>query len=148
MIRNLALFVVVGGFLAAAPPARGQDTTQKSSATNEKPRKNVAVFVFDKVEAIDFAGPYEVFVNASAANHSYFNVFTVAATAEAIETVGNLTIKPKYRFDNHPKIDILVLPGGFGVSKSRKDPEVIKWIQKTAKDAEIVFSVCNGAGFL
>jgi transcriptional regulator GlxA family with amidase domain len=99
------------------------------------------------VEVIDFAGPYEVFLNASAANHSYFNVFTVAATDKEIETAGNLTIKPKYRFDNHPKIDILVLPGG-GVLKARSNPEVIKWIQKTAKDAEIVMSVCNGAGFL
>src|SRR5262249_51017263 len=108
---------------------------------------NVAVFLFDRVEVIDFAGPYEVFLNASAANHSYFNVFTVAATDKAIETAGNLTIKPKYRFDNHPKIDILVLPGG-GVLNARKNPEVIKWIQKTANDAEIVMSVCNGAGFL
>jgi putative intracellular protease/amidase len=86
-------------------------------------------------------------LNASAANHSYFNVFTVAATDKSVETAGNLTIKPKYRFDNHPKIDILVLPGG-GVLKARRNPEVIKWIQKTAKDAEIVMSVCNGAGFL
>lgn len=103
--------------------------------------------LFDRVEVIDFAGPYEVFLNASAANHSYFNVFTVAATDKPIETAGNLTITPKYRFDNHPKIDILVLPGG-GVLQARRNPEVIKWIQKTANDAEIIMSVCNGAGFL
>jgi len=123
------------------------DETAKSSAINQKPKKNVGVFLFDGVEVIDFAGPYEVFLNASAANHSYFNVFTVAATDKAIEASGNLAITPKYRFDNHPKIDILVLPGG-GVLKARRDPEVVKWIQKTAKDAEIVMSVCNGAGFL
>jgi putative intracellular protease/amidase len=136
------------GVFSFSPPkdATKVDSLEGDSATNQKPKKNVAVFLFDRVEVIDFAGPYEVFLNASAANHSYFNVFTVAATDKAIETAGNLTIKPKYRFDNHPKIDILVLPGG-GIFKSRKDPEVIKWIQKTAKDAEIVMSVCNGAGF-
>src|SRR5262249_48038886 len=123
------------------------DSLKGGSATNQKPKKNVAVFLFDRVEVIDFAGPYEVFLNASAANHSYFNVFTVATTDKAIETSGNLTIKPKYWFDNHPKIDILVLPGG-GVLQARRNPEVIKWIQKTAKDAEIVMSVCNGTGFL
>jgi clostripain len=132
-----------------SPPkdATKVDSLEGGSATRQKPRKNVAVFLFDRVEVIDFAGPYEVFLNASAANHSYFNVFTVAATDKAIETAGSLTIKPKYRFDNHPKIDILVLPGG-GVLEARRNPEVIKWIQKTAKDAEIVMSVCNGAGFL
>jgi putative intracellular protease/amidase len=137
------------GVFSFSPPkdATKVESLEGGSATNQKPKKNVAVFLFDRVEVIDFAGPYEVFLNASAANHSYFNVFTVAATDKEIETAGNLTIKPKYRFDNHPKIDILVLPGG-GVLKARSNPEVIKWIQKTAKDAEIVMSVCNGAGFL
>jgi putative intracellular protease/amidase len=139
------------GVFSFTPPkdATKVDTLEdlKQERTPGKPKKNVAVFLFDRVEVIDFAGPYEVFLNASAANHSYFNVFTVAATEKAIEAAGNLTIKPRYRFDNHPKIDILVLPGG-GVLQARKNAEVIKWIQKTAKDAEIVMSVCNGAGFL
>src|SRR5262249_61244902 len=70
-----------------------------------------------------------------------------AGPDQATEASGRLAIKPKYRRDNHPKIDIRVLPGG-GILKPRKDPAVITWIQKTAKDAEIVLSVCNGAGFL
>jgi putative intracellular protease/amidase len=150
LYRNWTLDTTLSkGVFSFSPPreAKKVHSLEGASATNQKPKKNVGVFLFDRVEVIDFAGPYEVFVNASAANHSYFNVFTVAATDKAIETAGNLTIKPKYRFDNHPKIDILVLPGG-GILKPRKDPAVIRWIQKTAKDAEIVMSVCNGAGFL
>lgn len=148
MIGAVVGFTILLSALAASPPVRVTASALTSSPTRDKLTKNVAIFVFPKVQIIDFAGPYEVFANASAANHSYFHVFTVAVTDEAIETSGGLTIKPRYRLDNHPKADILVLPGGFGVAKSRQDPQVIKWIQQTAKDAEIVFSVCNGALFL
>ena len=48
-------------------------------------KKNVGIFIFDSVEVLDFAGPYEVFASARLSNKSNasihklscpFNVFT------------------------------------------------------------------------
>jgi putative intracellular protease/amidase len=147
MLRNVVVATLLVNLVVAAA-ASGQDPRSKSAAKGEKPKKNVAVFLFNDVQIIDYTGPYEVFVNANANGHSYYNVFTVAVTTEPIKTIGDMTVTPKYRLDNHPKVDVLVLPGGWGVWASRKDPKVIAWIQKCAKDAEVVLSVCNGAFFL
>ena len=68
MIRNVVGFAILCAILVGTSPAGGQDAKPQSSATGQKPKKNVAIFVFHKVQIIDFAGPYEVFANASAAN--------------------------------------------------------------------------------
>jgi len=124
---------------------------QTMSATNANSRpaaeqvlarsKKVAIFIFDGVQIIDYAAPYEVFGQAG------FEVSTVAEKPEAITTAMGMSVNPKYTFDNHPPANILMLPGG-GVPQHQDNPKVIKWIQDNAKQAEVVLSVCNGAFFL
>ncbi len=146
MIRMIVVALLVN--LVVASGSQGQDAEPKRAAKGDKPTKNVAIFLFKDVQIIDYTGPYEVFINANYGGHSYFNVFTVAVTTEPLNTVGDMTVIPKFRMDNHPKVDVLVVPGGWGVWAARKDPKVIAWIQNTAKDAEVVLSVCNGTAIL
>lgn len=103
--------------------------------------KNVAIFIFEGVQIIDYTGPYEVFGQAG------FKVFTVAEKAEALTTAMGMNVNPKYTFENHPKPDILLIPGG-GVTQHQNNPQVIKWIQDNAQQSEVVLSVCNGAYLL
>lgn len=103
--------------------------------------KRVAIFIFDGVQIIDYAAPYEVFGQAG------FEVFTVAEKPETITTAMGMSVNPRYTFANHPPANILMLPGG-GVTRHQENPQVIKWIQDNAKQAEVVLSVCNGAFFL
>jgi putative intracellular protease/amidase len=102
----------------------------------------VAILIFDGVQIIDYAGPYEVFGQAG------FQVYTVAASANMITTVMGMKVTPSYSFDNCPKPDVLVIPGGNGVNQAQQDSAIIKWIQDQAKGAEHVLSVCNGAFIL
>ena len=120
----------------------------KSHAQAARVPKNVAIYIFNDVQIIDYTGPYEVFTNASSDNFSQFNVYTVSETTDKIITIGGMSVIPKYDFSNHPRPDIIVIPGGWGVYKERKSPTVINWIRKQANDASVVLSVCNGAGFL
>jgi transcriptional regulator GlxA family with amidase domain len=114
-------------------------------AAGEEPRRrNVAVFVHEGVELLDFAGPGEVF---AAAGRGAFNVYTVAAAEGEIVSQRFLTIKPRYTFANCPKPDIIVLPGG-NTRVPLADERVIQWIQKTSPEAEVVMSVCTGAFLL
>jgi hypothetical protein len=45
-------------------------------------KRNVAILLFDDVEVLDFAGPFEVFsVTDELRGHDAFNVFTVRKTS-------------------------------------------------------------------
>jgi putative intracellular protease/amidase len=131
---------------AAAPQQSAQKAAPQPSAQKNATR-NLAIFIFDGVQIIDYTGPFEVLGHAWLNDQPMFNIYTVAARPDAITTNMGMTVVPKYTFDNMPKADVLVLPGG-GVRRSMEDPKVIKWVQDTSANAEYVMSVCNGAFFL
>ena len=101
----------------------------------------VAILVFNGAELIDFAGPWEVFGTAG------FLVHTVAENPEPLIVVFGQKMIPDYTFDNAPKADILLVPGGGGVPFSKND-KLIGWIQTKAKEVNYVMSVCTGAFLL
>jgi len=108
---------------------------------------NVAIFIYDKVEILDFSGPGEVFAATSLNGDDAFNVFTVAAEKDPIISQGFVTITPQYTIENCPAPDILVLPGG-DQRKSAENPELIRWIKDCSENAKILMSVCTGAKLL
>jgi transcriptional regulator GlxA family with amidase domain len=60
-------------------------------------KRNVAILLFDDVEVLDFAGPFEVLaVTDELNNHTIFNVFTVAETHHAIKARNGLSVNPDY----------------------------------------------------
>jgi transcriptional regulator GlxA family with amidase domain len=111
--------------------------------------RNLAIFVFEGVQIIDYTGPWEVFGHAMGAgeHEKAFEIYTVAPKAGPITTAMGMSVNPRYTFANAPKADVLVLPGG-NVEPHMDDPKVQAWIRESAKNAEIVLSVCNGAFFL
>jgi len=109
------------------------DKAQKDSL------KNVAIFIFDGVEVLDFAGPSEVFASAGG-----FRVFTVAVNKNPIVCQGFIKILPEYDLNDCPSPDIIVIPGG-NMSGPLGNPKVIHWIKTNEPHAEVVLSVCTGA---
>lgn len=99
---------------------------------------NVAVFVYENVELLDFAGPAEVFAVAG------FRVWTVARERGPLRSQGFLTIVPDFSFADCPRPDLLVIPGGDGRRMSRV-PEVVEWVRGLSPSTQITFSVCTGA---
>ena len=117
-------------------------------------RRNLAILIFDDVEVLDFAGPYEVFsrtrvepgvASRRSDEHAPFRVFTVARTAGEIKAVGGLRVTPDHSFDTAPHIDLLVVPGGFGTRPLLEDAATLAWIERTAAGAHLTTSVCTGA---
>ena len=110
--------------------------------------RTVGILLFNEVEVLDFAGPFEVFSLAEAANTSdkYFKVIIIAEYQASISARNGLKVIPDYSFDNHPAIDILVIPGGYGAEKVEiNNPVVIDWIISQAKLTKLTLSVCTGA---
>jgi transcriptional regulator GlxA family with amidase domain len=107
---------------------------------------NIGIFLFEKVELLDFAGPYEVFSVASELNNdNLFNVFTVSSDGNVIKTVNGLKVVPDYSFDNHPPIDILMIPGGEGTKAEINKPPILQWLQRNYANSKVVASICSGA---
>ncbi len=115
---------------------------------------NAGILLFDNVEVLDFAGPFEVFsrtrlqpgVEARRSDEGApFRVFTVARARDPITATGGLTVIPRHGFVDAPRIDLLVVPGGFGTRRLLNDEETLDWIRRTAAAARQVTSVCTGS---
>ncbi|MCG3118256.1 MAG: hypothetical protein ALAOOOJD_00419 [bacterium] len=102
-------------------------------------QRNVAIFVHEGVELLDFGGPGEVFASTPG-----FNVYTVAPSADALTSQRFLKVMPAYTIYNCPKPDIIVLPGG-ATSIPAANADVINWVRESAAHTEIILSVCTGA---
>lgn len=117
-------------------------------------KANVAILLFEDVEVLDFAGPFEVFsrtrlepgVESRRSDASApFNVFTVAREARPLKATGGLEVTPHHGFADAPSIHLLVVPGGFGTRALLEDDVTLDWIREVAKPAKLVTSVCTGA---
>jgi len=115
---------------------------------------HVGILIFDDVEILDFAGPFEVFSRTRlvpgpesrrSEDSAPFHVFTVAKTAAPIQTTGGLRVIPHYGFADAPRVDLVVVPGGWGTRALLHDAETLDWIRRAAARARKVTTVCTGS---
>ena len=115
---------------------------------------NLGIFIFDEVEVLDFAGPFEVFsrtrllkgAESRRSNDSApFNPFTVSIDTKPLTATGGLKIIADYTFNNFPKIDILIVPGGYGTRTLLNNEILLKCIKAVSDKANITASVCTGS---
>jgi len=117
-------------------------------------RKRVGILIFPAVEVLDFAGPYEVFsvtrLNEALRREekSPFEVLVVAETAEPVVATGGLRVIPDVTIDTCPRLDILVVPGGWGTRAEIKNERMLQWISTRAQEVETLTSVCTGSMML
>jgi transcriptional regulator GlxA family with amidase domain len=133
----------------------GRSTGKRNRATESiMDRLSVGILIFDGVEVLDFAGPFEVFSRTRLApgvesrrteETAPFRVFTVAEGAGPVEATGGLRVLPHHDFASAPLIDLLVVPGGFGTRALLERAPVLEWIRERAASARQVTSVCTGS---
>ena len=111
--------------------------------------KHLGIFVFDGVEVLDFAGPFEVFSVASQlSDYQKLKVFTFGAEASLIRTVNGLQVLPDFGLENLPDCDFLVIPGGVGSIKVIQQPPVLDLLKSRIAQTEWTMSVCSGSRIL
>lgn len=109
----------------------------------------VGIFLFNDVEILDFAGPFEVFSLSSKNNEKLFEVITIGETDELITARNGLKVLPMASFKDKLKLDILIIPGGYGAEKIEiKNQITINWIKEQKDKVKILASVCTGAFLL
>ena len=115
-------------------------------------RKRVGILIFPDVEVLDFAGPFEVFSVARLDESkrreepSPFEVFLVAEQAEPVRTAGGMRVTPDYTLESCPRLDLLVVPGGWGTRRELDNQRLLDWI--AALDAPTLLVVGSYLGTL
>jgi putative intracellular protease/amidase len=100
-----------------------------------------AVLIFDGMELLDMAGPWEVL-----AKQSTLKLFTVSPDGKPINTMG-LKMTPDYSVANAPDFTYLVVPGG-NVEATAEDERVQAWLKEHAPKTKQILSICTGAFIL
>ncbi|MDP9973987.1 DJ-1/PfpI family protein [Variovorax paradoxus] len=115
----------------------------------------VRILAYDGVEALDFAGPFEVFTTASRVSQRMnpgapapFEVASVALGAnEPVQARAGLRLLADHDLAANPMADLLVVPGGV-VDAPMASPATLRWIADCAAGAQLVASVCTGVFLL
>jgi transcriptional regulator GlxA family with amidase domain len=111
--------------------------------------QQLGVFVFDDVEVLDFAGPFEVFSVASQlSNYQLLKVSTFGSTDEMIRTKNGLQVKPDLGFDQLSDFDYLVIPGGDGTKKVIQNSSELSVLKALTLKSRWTMSVCSGSRIL
>lgn len=116
--------------------------------------RRIAILAFDEVEALDLAGPYEVFTTATRMQQRatpsappLFEVACVARTSALVRMRAGLSILPSFTFAEAPSPDVLIVPGGV-IDTAMACVDTIGWIASASHKAELIASVCTGAFLL
>lgn len=112
----------------------------------------VAILAFDGMEALDFAGPFEVFTTADRVDArlrgkpagSLFTVRSVARNRGPLVARAGLRVLADLTFDECPFADVAVVPGGV-VDDVRRDLGTMAWLGRVHRNAQVTASVCTGA---
>ena len=151
-LRNGATLGLLAAGVASAAGAFGADgATRKDGkpgapagggklAPPDKGPIRVAVAISEGVTVIDFAGPWEVFQDASAPdNDAPFALCTVSESVASVTGSAGLKLVPDYTFATVPAPRVIVVPAQRGSSALHA------WLRKASATADLTMSVCTGA---
>ncbi len=111
--------------------------------------KHLGIFIFEEVEVLDFAGPFEVFsVAAQLSNYELLKVSTFGSTDGLIRTKNGLQVKPEVGFAELHDLDFLVIPGGDGTKKVIQSPSQLEKLRTLILNSQWTMSVCSGSRIL
>jgi transcriptional regulator GlxA family with amidase domain len=107
--------------------------------------ETVGILLFDDVEELDFAGPWEVFAALYQGAPELGRVVTVAERAGTLRCAKGLRVVAEHGFAEAPPLSVLVVPGGQGTRREVHNAALVEWIRKTGERCAWVTSVCTGA---
>jgi cyclohexyl-isocyanide hydratase len=100
----------------------------------------IGMLIFAELTQLDMTGPYEVL-----ARLPNTKVLLVAHTMAPVKTDRGMQIVPSVTFAECPQLDLVMVPGGPGQQHLMEDAVVIEFLQRQARGAKYVTSVCTGS---
>jgi cyclohexyl-isocyanide hydratase len=96
--------------------------------------------LFPGLTQLDLTGAYEVL-----ARMPNTRVSLVASTLDPVRSEWGLTIVPDATFADAPPLDVLCVPGGWGVNARLDDDELLDFLRARGDHARYITSVCSGS---
>lgn len=110
---------------------------------------SVAILIFEEVEVLDFAGPFEVFsVTSELSDYTLLEVKVVGKNTSPVIAKNGLKVIPDVSYSQVEQMDVLVIPGGDGSKSVLMDQDLMNWLGKVIPKTQVTFSVCSGARIL
>ena len=101
----------------------------------------IAIPLFDRFTALDAIGPYEVLSRLPGARVDF-----VAAEPGPVRTdTRMLTVDVERSFDDAPRPEVLVVPGGAGTRSAMRDERMLDWVRGVHEHSDYTTSVCTGS---
>ena len=112
--------------------------------------KAIGLLAYDDMQALDLAGPLDVFgaANALATGTPPYNLHVIGVRTGSVRAENGLAILPACSIEDAPPLDTLLIPGGIGSRLGEADPPLLDWLRRQGKTARRVVSVCTGAYLL
>lgn len=101
----------------------------------------VVIPLFPRFTALDGIGPYEVLQRVPSIDVTFIG----HQHGEIRSENGFLGITADATFDDFPRPDVIVFPGGVGTRPLVNDERVIEWLRKAHRTTTFTTSVCTGA---
>jgi cyclohexyl-isocyanide hydratase len=101
---------------------------------------HIGFLLFPHVTQLDLTGPAQILSRVPGAQ-----VHLVWKTRDPVPTDVGFTINPTTTFADCPPLDVLCVPGGFGIERLFGDAETLAFLRRQGEQARYVTSVCNGS---
>lgn len=103
------------------------------------PQCEIGFVLFPNLTQLDFTGPLQVLSRLPGAR-----THIIAKTLEPVPSDCGLALVPTVTFGDCPQLDVICVPGGFGVVSALGDDETLDFVRRQADGARYVTSVCTG----
>ncbi len=101
---------------------------------------HIGFLLFPHVTQLDLTGPAQILGRIPDAR-----VHLLWKTREPVVTDVGFSINPTTTFDDCPQLDVLCVPGGFGIRELFGDAGTLAFLRRQGEGARYVTSVCNGS---
>ena len=103
------------------------------------------LLIFDGAEELDFLGPWEVFNTSRMLRGDADTAVLIAEGRDPVRCAKGLRVLPDCILDDHPALDVLLVPGGMGTRREVSNPAITGWIGAVSATAAWTTSVCTGS---
>jgi cyclohexyl-isocyanide hydratase len=100
----------------------------------------IGAIVFPRMDQMDFTAPFEGLSRVPGARFH-----AIWKDKAPLRDIKGLILAPETTFADAPRLDVLVVPGGWGQEQLMDDDQVLAFIRAQAAHARYIFSVCTGA---
>jgi cyclohexyl-isocyanide hydratase len=101
---------------------------------------HIGFLLFPQVTQLDLTGPAQILSRVPGAR-----VHLMWKTPDPVVTDVGFSINPTTTFEDCPPLDVLCVPGGFGIRTLFGDGETLAFLRRQGEQARYVTSVCNGS---